>query len=373
MPDTHSSTGCPAHSSYWPAKLLWLERNRSEQFKATRRFLSFPEYLFEKLFGEARASTSMASATGLWNQAGNTYDYATLEALPIRREQLADPATLDKPLHHLRDEYRAMWPAYANCPWFPAIGDGAANHIGSGCLHPDQFSLMVGTTGAMRVLVPSAGSIPAGLWCYRLDPNRALMGGALSNGGDVYAWLKRTLAMPKNLEARLDAAEPGSHGLIFLPFLAGERSPYWRADLRGAITGLTLATEPFHMVHAALESISLRFREIYCSLSRAAGVPAEVVASGGALLNSPAWTQIMADALGRPVVASTEREASCRGAALYGLERMGAIASLDALPASTGASFAPRPQFEEYYARLLAEQDSLFEKLFENHTAENHP
>lgn len=368
VPDTHASTGCVPHSSYWPAKLLWLERNRGAQFQATHRFLSFPEYLFEKLFGEARVSTSMASASGLWNQAGNTYDYATLAALPIRRDQLADLASIDRPAHNPLDEYRAMWPAFATCPWFPAIGDGAANHIGSGCLRPDQFSLMVGTTGAMRTLTATPAAIPAGLWCYGLDPNRALMGGALSNGGDVYAWLKRTLAMPKDAEGRLEKAEPGSHGLNVLPFLAGERSPYWRADLRGAITGLSLSTEPFHILHAALESISLRFREIYCALSSATGAPAEVIASGGALLHSPAWTQIMADTLGRPVVASTELEASCRGAALYALERIGAIPSLDALPASTGATFSARPQFEATYARLLAEQRSLYTRLFESHS-----
>src|SRR5689334_12427881 len=82
-----------------------------------------------------------------------------------------------------------------------------------------------------------AGEIPRGLWCYRLDRQRLLMGGALSNGGDVYAWLKRSLVFPRDLEARLESAEPGKHGLTVLPFLAGERSPYWRADLRGAITG----------------------------------------------------------------------------------------------------------------------------------------
>ena len=368
VPHTHSATGCPPHSSYWPAKLLWLERNRPAEFAATRRWLSFPEFLLEKLFGEARASTSMVSASGLWNQVGNNYDYATLEALPIRRDQLASADSLDKPLNNLRDEYRGMWPAYASCPWFPAIGDGAANHIGSGCLAPGQFSLMVGTTGAMRALVSSTAPLPNGLWRYRLDANRALLGGALSNGGDVYAWLKQTLLMPKGLEARLEAAEPGSHGLTFLPFLAGERSPYWRADLRGAITGLSLSTEPFHILHAALESISLRFREIYCALSSAAGAPTEVIASGGALLNSPAWTQIMADSLGRPVVASTEQEASCRGAALYALERIGAISSLDAVPASVGAAFSPRLQFEAAYDRLLREQRSLYSKLFETNS-----
>ena len=368
VPHTYASTGCPPHSSYWPAKLLWLERHRAPEFNATHRFLSLPEYLFEKLFGETSVSTSMASATGLWNQAGNNYDDATLAALPIRREQLAGPATMDRPLHNLREEYRALWPAFSNCPWFPAIGDGAANHIGSGCLGPEQFSLMVGTTGAMRALISAPGNIPAGLWCYRLDPARALMGGALSNGGEVYAWLKRTIAIPKDSEARLEAVQPASHGLTVLPFLAGERSPYWRADLRGAITGLSLSTEPFHILHASLESISLRFREIYCALAAAVGTPAEVIASGGALLHSPAWTQIMTDCLGRPVVASTELEASCRGAALYALERIGAISSLAVLPGSTGATFSPRPDFEPAYSRLLTEQRSLFAKLFGDHT-----
>jgi gluconokinase len=95
------------------------------------------------------------------------------------------------------------------------------------------------------------------------------------------------------------------------------------------------------------------------------GVPAEVIASGGALLRSPGWTQIMADTLGRSVIASTEPEASSRGAALYALERLGAIPGLDALPASTGATFSPRPQWESVYQTLLTDQHALYGKLFE--------
>lgn len=372
VPNTHANTGCMPHSSYWPAKLLWLERNRAAEFQATLRWLSFPEYLFEKLFGRARVSTSMASGTGLWNQRENDYDAETLAALPVRRDQLADPASMDEPERELLPAYRDMWPAFDGIPWFPALGDGAANHIGSGCARPDQFSLMVGTTGAMRVLVPTiADGIPAGLWCYRLDRRRLIMGGALSNGGDVYAWLKRTLAFPKDVEARLEAATPGAHGLIVLPFLAGERSPYWRADLRGAIAGLSLSTEPFDILHASLESISLRFREIYNLLVQKVGVPAEVIASGGALLRSPGWTQIMADTLGRAVTASTEQEPSSRGAALHALERLGAIKDLNALPASKGAIFSPRPQWGPRYDSLLADQHELYDKLFGTLTKQN--
>ena len=89
-----------------------------------------------------------------------------------------------------------------------------------------------------------------------------------------------------------------------------------------------------------------------------------MIASGGALLHSPAWTQMMADALGRPVTICTENEASCRGAALWALERLGIIDGLDALPASTGAVFTPRPEYQAAYQDLLAQQNQLYERLY---------
>jgi gluconokinase len=365
VPDTHARTGCVPHSSYWPAKLLWLAANRPDEFRATHRFLSFPEYLFLKLLGSPRASTSMVSATGLWDQNKADYDPETLAALPIRRDQLADPASLDRPEDQLLPEYKALWPAFTKARWYPALGDGACNNLGSGCVSPHRAALMVGTTGAMRLVsdAPQAKVSP-GLWRYRVDQSRFVTGGALSNGGDVYAWMKRNLALPKDVEARLETALPGTHGLTMLPFFSGERTPYWRADLRAAITGMAASTEALDILRAALESVALRFREIYCLLSGPWGAPTEVIASGGALLHSPAWTQMMADALGRPVTICTETEASCRGAALWALERLGVIEGIDAIPASTGATFTPRPEHQAIYQDLLARQKQLYERLY---------
>jgi len=119
VPNAHARTGCVPHSSYWPAKLLWLAGNHSNEFRTTHSFLSFPEYLFLKLFGRATASTSMVSATGLWDQGKSDYDPETLGALPIRRDQLADPATLDRSEEELLPEYRELWPAFARARWFP--------------------------------------------------------------------------------------------------------------------------------------------------------------------------------------------------------------------------------------------------------------
>jgi gluconokinase len=365
VPDTHARTGCFPYASYWPAKLLWLRKNRLPKFVGTRRWVSFAEFLFEKLFARPGNSTSMVSATGLWNQNDNRYDAETLAALPIDRAQLVAPECMDQPAHELAPEYRRMWPAFEGIPWFPLLGDGACNNLGSGCISPDRFSLMLGTTGAMRAVIESPrADIPPDLWCYRADRKRFVMGGALSNGGEVVAWMKRTLALPKDLHARLDAALPGQHGLTLLPYFSGERTPHWRADLRAAITGLSFATGPFEIYQAALESVALRFREIYGILLDHLPAPAEVIASGGALLNSPGWTQMIADALGRPVVACTEPEASARGAALWALERIGTIEHIRMIPASTGARFNPRLEHKAAYDRMLSGQQALYEKLF---------
>src|SRR6185369_15139278 len=112
----------------------------------------------------------------------------------------------------------------------------------------------------------------------------------------VFAWAKRTLQMPKDLESRLETAMPGNHLLTVLPFFSGERTPYWRADLRAAITGMSFSTDSFDILRANLEAVALGFSQIYHLLSnKSDGIapPTELIASGGALLRSPGWTQMM--------------------------------------------------------------------------------
>jgi len=366
--ESHARTGTVFHTSYWPARLLWLADQHPEAIARTRHWWSFGEFFYHRLFGRAAASTSMQSGTGIWNPNRNDYDEAMLEVLPIRREQLPDPATMDEPSTGLREEWRQQWPDFDGIPWFPALGDGACNNIGSGCVTPDRVSLMVGTTGAMRaVLEQPTVEIPPGLWCYRVDRRRLVLGGALSNGGEVFAWMRRTLQLPDDaaLEAELSEMTPGAHQLTLLPLFAGERSTGWRADARAAIAGMSLHTRPVEIVRAALESVSLRFRQIYELISDRIGEPREVIASGAALLKSPAWAQMMADALGRPVVSCQEPEATSRGAALLALERIGAIGHIKDLPPVTDVAYEPRIEHFAEYTAMLARQRKLYRKLFQ--------
>jgi gluconokinase len=293
----HARTGCFLHPSYWPAEFAWLAEADPAAFAAAARFVSFPDYLLLRLAGELRSSVSQASATGLWADGG--WDDELLVVLGVRPEHL--PNVSDEPVG----------------TWLPALGDGACSNVGAGCVTPERAALMIGTSGAFRVLRPDDGAPPRpGLFRYRLDATRVVEGGALSDGGSLHAWLERTLQLPDG--ASVAGREPDGHGLTFLPLLGGERSPGWDPGARGAIAGLTLDTEPLDLLRAALEGVAYRFAEIADLLP---GVT-QVVATGAALDANPDWGQILADVLGRPVYRG-EAEGSARGAALVAFERLG--------------------------------------------------
>src|SRR5215211_6868846 len=359
--DLHRRTGCVLHSSYWPAKLLWLSRERTEAFEKTERWVSPAEYFYERFFGSSPVGTSMASATGLFDQNRRRWDGEIIEALPIEQTQLSPIS--EEPLWGLREEWARRWPALREVPWFPASGDGACSNVGSGCTTSDRLALMVGTTGAMRVLWKAESiEIPDGPWCYRADEKRFVMGGALSDGGNLVRWLRNTLRLPEDAEKLLAGMEPDSHGITFLPLLAGERGPGWADQANGTIAGLSMSNTPVEILRAAMEAVALRFSLIAEIIESASPGEKEVVATGGGLLHSPTWTGIMADALGKPVIASGVQEASSRGAALLALERLGEL-EIEETEAQLGETFEPDPARHEIYRKALGRQRSLYEAV----------
>jgi gluconokinase len=303
----------------------------------------------------------MASATGLFDQNEKRWDAEVLGALPIEEVQLSPIS--DEPLRGLTGEWARRWPQLKDAAWFPAVGDGACSNVGCGCTTRERLALMVGTSGAMRVLW-SADSveIPGGLWCYRPDAKRFVMGGALSDGGNLVAWLRETLRLPEpgKAEPLIASMEPDSHGLTFLPLLAGERGPGWADDAHGAVLGLSMTTRPIDILRAALEAVALRFALIAETLDSVIPGERDVIATGGGLLHSPAWRQIMADALGQPITVSGVEEASSRGAALLALEALGEIEDLENLEAPLGETSEPDAERHETYRSALARQLELY-------------
>ena len=343
--EIHARTGCRFHPSYWPAKLRWLKKQHADAFNATRQWLGFGEYLCLRLFGEPAVDVSLASATGLFNQRECDWDWDFISTLGLHAE---------------------FFPKIRSKNKVTVVGDGAANNIGGGCSTKDNIALMIGTSGAMRVVF--AGEPPSALspslWSYRVSDRRVVVGGALSDGGGLLHWLAQRLNVEsESLNRELASLEPDSHGLTILPFWSGERSTGWLAEARGGIFGLRQQTTPVEIVRAALEAVAYRFALIANALEDVAP-NATVIATGNALRSSPVWLQIIADVLGRPVMLGGSAEASIRGAALLALEAVGKIRNIEEVSVSIDEVFEPDLSWHARYREALARQQDLYDRLF---------
>jgi len=329
--EVHARTGCTFHPSFWPAKLEWLRAEGG--LASARRAVSFADYLFLRLTGELRTSLSSASGTGLLNLRTRSWDAELLDELDVDEALL--PPISDEPAGTT----------------YPPLGDGACSNLGAGCVTPDRAALNIGTSGALRVVRQGDPEPKDGLFSYFLDERRVVEGGAVSDGGNLYAWAQRTLRLDPP-----EPREPDGHGLTFLPLLGGERSLGWNPRASGAVTGLTFETDAADLLQAGLEGIACRIADIADRLSDVR----EVVATGHSLLQSGWWMQVFADALGRPVVVSDVAEGSARGAAVSVLERLGAEVD----PAPLGRAHQPDPERGEVYAAARERQRKLYEELF---------
>jgi gluconokinase len=355
----HRRTGCPLHPSYYPARLAWLRESFPDTFSKVAQWLSPGEFLYRRWFGrtDVPISISMASATGLFNQKRCVWDEELLNQVGLSAKHLAPIAADGERLEGLQSAYASRWPALANKPFCLPYGDGACSNVGSGCVDSTHMAINLGTSGAIRVLWDIRREAldpdpPAGLWRYRVDGYRPLIGAAFSDGGIVYDWMQRTLRLPENAENLLAGREPGAHGLLFLPFLAGERSFGWSLSARASLMGLQLDTAPLDILAAGMEAVAMQFAEAVERLKPLFPKASRIVASGGALGHSPLWAQMMADAIGHPIVLSKEAEASSRGAALLALETMGFIADLGRVTADPQKTYRPHTAHHQVFMQL---------------------
>ncbi len=303
-------TGCMLRASFWPAKLLWLRRTRPALFRRVARWVSPAEWIFEEVFGVRACSHSMASGTGLYNFAQRDWDDEMLQVCGLTRAQL----------NPLRDKVEKE-----DVTVYPAIGDGAASNLGSGASGKGVVAINVGTSAAVRTIPAGDSPLPFGLFRFVVDDQRALLGGAVSNAGNLRAWCLRELRLPNDeraIEKLLRTAGTAAAGLTILPFWVSERAPTWPEQLDGVIHGLTQATTAADLLHAATTAVCQRLAEILLELESAIGRAKKIVVSGG-ILQSPASLQLLADSLGRDLEICADREASLRGAALHALGQAG--------------------------------------------------
>lgn len=360
-PEIFERTGCPLRSSYLPARLRWLRRTRPELFRQVRRWVSFGEYLALQWLDGSGPSLSIASWSGLLNRQRLEWDAPLLQALGVDAAHLATPVDLVDQ-SSLGGAAARRWPALVRIPWLPAIGDGAAANIGSDCGDPQRVALTVGTSAALRAVLPTTPlQLPWGLWCYRLDRRRALLGGATSEGGNLFNWLQQVLRLePAEVEQALAHGQPADHGLTVLPFIAGERSPGWADAATALFQGITINTSASDLARAGLEAVAYRFALIAQQLETALDTVPEYVASGGALQRSAAWCQVFADVLNRPLYVHAAEEHTARGLALLAAEVLGRPAHAHA-PLTLLRSHMPNAEHHQRHRQAIERQQALYQ------------
>ncbi|MBI2940319.1 MAG: gluconokinase [Chloroflexi bacterium] len=373
-PAIYQRTGCPVHPMYLPAKIQWLRDERPDLFTRAHRFVSIKEYALVRWLGARQVDRSVASASGLFNHAAGTWDDEVLRLAGIGPDQLGEPVEGTTALGGLQADIAGRMGVHPGTAVVVGAGDGVLASLGAGAVQAGQMTCTIGTSGAVRI-VSDAPRLDARerTWCYYLAEGRWVNGAAINNGGIVCQWAFEHLlhaSRPfdfEQLERWAAASVPGARGLLFLPFLTGERAPHWNAEARGVLFGLAMSHTRDDIARAVFEGVSHRMRSIYLALAEVAGPVSEARATGG-YTRSPFWLQLQADMLGQPLRVPTSPEASALGAAVLAMRAVGWLPSLDAVDrfVQLGQPVVPDPG---RHSRYVAMHD-LFMRVYWNLQAE---
>ena len=357
--EVQQRTGCRLHSSYLPARLRWLHEADPARFGSAQRWLSLGEYAYLRLLGTTAAGTATAAWTGLLDRRTGRWDPQMLKSAGIEADQLSEVRDPDQPLTDVDGRVARRWPALADARWFAPIADGFSSNLGTGADDETTAAVAAATSGAIRVLVSDIPErIPAGLWCYRVDARRSLLGGAINDVGRVVSWLNNTVQLADADPDHLMVAAPDLAAPLVLPYLSGERSTGWAASARAVFTGVSGATTGALLFRGAMEGVALSYRRIADELRTTAANPQRILASGRITQDLPSWLQVLADVLAAPVEPVTLKRATLRGTALHALEVLAPDVPRAAVP--TAPTLHPVPEHDAYYRGRAEQYDRLY-------------
>ncbi|MEU9888288.1 FGGY-family carbohydrate kinase [Sphaerisporangium sp. NPDC051011] len=310
--DYRRRTGSYVHSSY-PMAAFWHIRDR---IPSDSRVTDLPSWLLRRTLGlDIGWSGDMAAGSGMWAQDDADWDTGVLNVLDLDPARLG-PAWVDPaPVGSLG---RAL--GLADTLVLPVFGDGLCSSVGVGAVGDHEAAVTVGTSGGVRMILDSAPAetVPRGLWRYRLPSGPTAVGGAASNAGNLLEWLRNTLGIADPL-AFAYGAPPPLDGLVAVPDLAGQRGPDYRIGATASLRGLRAHHDRDDIARAFVVGALGVFVSLTELLLRTRPDLNTLIASGGVISRSPIFAQLLADAVGRPVRTSREREGSLLGAAILGL------------------------------------------------------
>lgn len=371
----YEATGTPIHPMSPFAKICWLKEDEPQLFRRAEKFVDIKSYILNRLFDVWVMDESLASGTGLYNMLEHDWEFEAMEIVKLTPDYLPKVVPETYQLHGVKKEYADLMGIPENLPFIVGGSDGALANIGIQATGRNDVTITVGTSGAVRKLtnefqVDSRGRT----FCYGAGDGYFIAGGAVNNGGKVVEWGLQQFGSESEIMnrdftsfiAHIDEVAPGASGLLFQPYLLGERAPFWTNDIRGSFVGLTINHSKAHFVRAILEGIAFNLAEVYEAVS----APDDIIYVTGGISGHEAWCRLLADILDREVRVPHTIEGSSLGAAIIGMRSLGILKTLNLEqtlpikavyhPSENTKKYAElRPIFKQVTTQLMASYSML--------------
>jgi gluconokinase len=324
--DQLTRTGTPVHPMSLLCKMMWWQKHHPEIIEQAHKCIGIKEYIWFRFFECYEVDHGVASATGLFDSEKKSWFGPALELAGIKSDKLSAPVSV---YHHRSISNKALLIELGLSSAVPVIigsSDGCLAQLGSGAMDSTSLSLTIGTSGAVRRVVREKNVAYNPLvFRYLLDEDTIIEGGATNNGAVLIDWFQKTflseLISTEKFIERAFTAPPGANGILFLPYIYGERAPLYDPDASGIFLGMHQQHRQEHVMRAVLEGIVFALYDIAMLIEKNSGAYEHIVASGG-FVRSHKWLQLVADVFGKPVHVPQREDASAWGAALLGFRAL---------------------------------------------------
>lgn len=368
-PELFLKTGMPIHPMSPLVKLLWMKETGYEPYRQATFFMSVKEYMIFHWFGNRVIDYSMASATGLFNVETLKWESTALKLVDISVDQLS---TIVPPTELLTGINTTVAKEMSILPETPIVigsADGQLANLGIGAISPGEVAITVGTSGAVRQFARGARiNEKRETFCYAFSDEYTIIGGPTNNGGVVLQWLKDLLNYQGSYDEFLAEAEkvmPGAEGIIFLPYINGERAPIWNQRATGNFNGVAITHKQEHFIRAVLEGITFNLYQIEQALERLAGKSEKIFVNGG-LARSPLWLQMLADIFGKEIYVAETHHSSAWGAAWTALVAIEKVGSFEEIKENVqlGDPIQPNKENHLIYQEVFKRYKKMSEELY---------
>lgn len=376
----YTQSGTPIHSMSPLCKIIWYNRNEPEIFDKAFKFISIKEFIWYRLFGVYEIDQSIASATGLFNIESNIWNQHSLQLSGINVEQLSaiQPTNFMRAniIPEIADELKIA----TETNFCIGASDGCLANIGSFSVEPGTAALTIGTSGAVRIAHSSpVFNFGAMIFNYVLEAGTFICGAPVNNGGNVLEWMMKNFLENINpvekdylqFFNKVANTEAACKGLIFLPYLYGERAPVWDEKSSAVFFGIKSFHTQSHFSRAAIEGVCYALKNIIEIIEESAGAITQLNVSGG-FIHSGTWIQILADVTGKRICSIQAEDASSYGAAMLCMKAMNIIENYQSLKPTDEIMIEPieenfaahkkyYPVFKKLYSELKDSMHTLNE------------